>query len=285
MKKVTFGYIVGGEDKHYDNLLRSLESLDRIQQPHEILILDADNRLQQESDQKNVRIVPFPLENIDTNNDSWFKPHYWQMRYHLNKYLETDYCFYLDTDTVIVNDRVDELIEESEDKFLICQHWWVKTLEDYLSNVYVNVSLLKSLDLIDTNKLNVPYFASGVFLFQKEKHDSIFNLFLEKFEIIFNNNNKNFQGITDELILCLTLNELESFKITNGSMNHSSELKQMPLELKDEIFYGKNPQDSDFEKVFIFHNDLKEIYTLSYFNEETQDQTFIRKFKEICLVK
>ena len=39
------------------------------------------------------------------------------MRYHLNKFVETDHCFYMDTDTVIVNDRVDELIEEAGDDF------------------------------------------------------------------------------------------------------------------------------------------------------------------------
>ena len=43
MSKITFGYIVGGEDKHYNNLLRSLESLERIEQPHEVVILDADS--------------------------------------------------------------------------------------------------------------------------------------------------------------------------------------------------------------------------------------------------
>ena len=41
MSKITFGYIVGGEDKHYNNLLRSLESLERIEQPYEVVILDA----------------------------------------------------------------------------------------------------------------------------------------------------------------------------------------------------------------------------------------------------
>ena len=46
MSKITFGYIVGGEDKHYNNLLRSLESLERIEQPYEVVILDADSRLE-----------------------------------------------------------------------------------------------------------------------------------------------------------------------------------------------------------------------------------------------
>ena len=37
--KITFGYIVGGEDKHYNNLIRSLGSLERIEQPHDVVIL------------------------------------------------------------------------------------------------------------------------------------------------------------------------------------------------------------------------------------------------------
>ena len=43
--------------------------------------------------------------------------HIYEKRYELYKHLETDYCFYMDTDTVVINDRTDELIEEAEDKF------------------------------------------------------------------------------------------------------------------------------------------------------------------------
>ena len=135
MSKITFGYIVGGEDKHYNNLLRSLESLERIEQPHEVVILDADSRLEADEDKPNVRIIPFPVD--EEKGEGWFKPHYWQMRYHLNKYVETDHCFYMDTDTVIVNDRVDELIEEAGEDFLICRHWWVPQLQDYLQRVRI----------------------------------------------------------------------------------------------------------------------------------------------------
>ena len=103
--KITFGYIVGGEDKHYNNLIRSLGSLERIEQPHDVVILDADSRLEADEDRPNIRIIPFPVD--EAKGEGWFKPHYWQMRYHLNKYVETDHCFYMDTDTVIVNDRVD----------------------------------------------------------------------------------------------------------------------------------------------------------------------------------
>ena len=77
MSKITFGYIVGGEDKHYNNLLRSLESLERIEQPHEVVILDADSRLEADEDKPNVRIIPFPVD--EAKGEGWFKPHYWQM--------------------------------------------------------------------------------------------------------------------------------------------------------------------------------------------------------------
>lgn len=283
MSKITFGYIVGGEDKHYNNLLRSMESLERIKQPHEILILDADGRLQMEDDNPNVRIVHFPVD--EEKDSSWFKPHYWQMRYHLNKYLETDHCFYMDTDTVIVNDRVDELIEEAEDKFLICNHWWVHTLDAYLRNVRVNVGLIDH--LLDTNNLEIPYFASGLFLFQKDKHDDLFKIFLEKFNSVFDNlpNNTNAQGITDELLLALSLEDFKNYKMTNGSMNHSSEQEQMPLKYQDGTFWGKNPQDDEFKKVFAFHNDTLEFYTLSYFRKPgSASEEFIENFKKVCLV-
>ena len=43
-------------------LLRSLESLERIEQPHEVVILDADSRLEADEDKPNVRIIPFPVD-------------------------------------------------------------------------------------------------------------------------------------------------------------------------------------------------------------------------------
>jgi hypothetical protein len=282
MSKVTFGYIVGGADKHYNNLLRSIESLDRIQQPYEVLILDADSRLEMEDDKPNVRIIPFPVN--EEKDGGWFKPHYWQMRYHLNKYLETDYCFYMDTDTVIVNDRVDELIEEAENDFLICNHWWVPKLSDYLSRVRVNVELVRHL-LDNEEVLDSPYLASGLFLFQKNKHDHIFETFLNKFNSIFDNlpNNSNPEGITDELLLALTLHDTGNYRMTNGAMNHSSEQEQMPLEFRDKTFWGKNPQDKDYQKVFAFHNDLEEFNTLSYFRKPgSVSEEFLSNFKQVC---
>ena len=89
-------------------------------------------------------------------------------------------------------------------------------LKDYLQRVRVNVGLIQH--LIDKEgdepKVDIPYFASGLFLFQKEKHDKIFDTYHEKFDSVFASIPNNAEGITDELLLCLTLNETGGYKTT-----------------------------------------------------------------------
>jgi hypothetical protein len=56
MSKVTFGYIVGGDDKHYINLMRSLKALEeRVKQPYEVVIIDMDDRFY--ADDANIKVV------------------------------------------------------------------------------------------------------------------------------------------------------------------------------------------------------------------------------------
>ena len=66
-KKVTFGFIVGGDDKYYNNLMRACESLERIKQPHEVLIIDMDDRLS--IDAPNVKIVKVDAEEHKKEGD------------------------------------------------------------------------------------------------------------------------------------------------------------------------------------------------------------------------
>ena len=169
MNKVTFGFIVGGDDIYYKNLMRACESLERVKQPHEILIIDMDNRLN--IDDPNVKIVNAEAEKVENEDDrNYFQPHIWKKRYELYKHLETDYCFYMDTDTVVINDRTDELIEQAEDKFLCTQHWWVPTLHNFLVSNQ-KISRVNLGNYIPEDTSSYVYAASGAFLFQKEKHD------------------------------------------------------------------------------------------------------------------
>ena len=117
---LSFGFIVGGDDSYYKNLMRACESLERVSQTHEIVILDMDDRL--EIDDPKVKIVSGSAEKVENKDDrNWFQPHIWKERFNLYKHVETDHCIYLDTDTVVIHDRVNELIKEAEDDFLIAR--------------------------------------------------------------------------------------------------------------------------------------------------------------------
>ena len=71
--------------------------------------------------------------------------------------------------------------------------------------------------LFEEDKVDIPYFASGLFLFQKDKHDHIFETYHKKFDSVFASIPNNAEGITDELLLCLTLEE------TGGCLLYTSD--------------------------------------------------------------
>ena len=80
MNKITFGFIVGGDDIYYTNLMRACESLERVKQPHEILIIDMDDRLK--IDDPNIKIVNAAAEKVENEDDrNYFQPYIWKKRY------------------------------------------------------------------------------------------------------------------------------------------------------------------------------------------------------------
>jgi hypothetical protein len=276
MCRITFGYTVGGEDQYYENLMRSIYSLGRIKEPHKILILDARGRIELAIDHATVIHFPTRVQELGGH----FHPHTWNMRYHLYKFLETDYCFYMDADTLIVNDRVDELIAEAEDDFLICRHWWLPNLVDYLCRIPTNSTLIaKEIQ----GKAEIPFPAAGVFLFQKKKHDLIFMEVNRLFsEIFYDEGALRPVGITDELLLSLALDRCRNYRFTSGAMNHSCDNQQMPLELR-ETFYGKNPYDDEFVRIFAFHNNIYRFKYLSYFFQKNADRNQLtEELKKVC---
>jgi len=267
MSKVTFGFIVGGDDQYYTNLMRACESLERVKQDHEVLIIDMDDRLS--IDEPNVKIVKAKAEKIENEDDrNYFQPHIWKERYNLYKHVETDYCFYMDTDTVVINDRTDELMEEAEDKFLCTQHWWVPTLRDFLSTTKVN--LTNTGDYIPKDTKSYDYAASGAFLFQKDKHNELFEKYDKIFTDIFSDGGLH-SGVTDEMILCLALNEWGNYKFTNGSFNHCAANTQQPLELRDDVWYGSNPQDDEMKPIFLFHSAAQNVATLDQYGTDVEE--------------
>jgi len=240
---ITFGYIVGGEERHYNNLTKSIKSIkDRIKVSYEILIIDNDGKLKSES---NIKVV---------NLDQPRKLHYyWSNRYRLNEFAETEYVMYMDTDTVIANDRIEELIKKSEDKFYICQHWWVRTYGSYLNMNPTDNSVIGKLSgLINYND---PYFASGVFLFNKEKNAKVFEEYWKIFNLCYEQGSEYKTGITDEFMLAHALNITKDYKFCHGSLNHCCEKQLMPIEFKGNNLWGSNPYELEKEKIVCLHCD------------------------------
>jgi hypothetical protein len=161
---------------------------------------------------------------------------------------------------VVIHDRVDELIKEAEDDFLIARHWWVPTLADYMRNVEVDHSGLR--EYLPEELSTYKYAASGAFLFQKDKHDAIFERCAEIYNDIFSDGGLH-NGVTDEFVLCLALNEIGGYKFTNGAFNHCAAADQQDLKLDDGIWYGKNPQEDDWKKVFLFHSSCQNVESLA----------------------
>lgn len=265
---LSFGFIVGGDDKYYKNLMRACESLERISEPHEIVILDMDDRL--EINDPKVKIVKADADSLRNEDErNWFQPHIWRQRYNVFKHVETDHCIYLDTDTVVIHDRTKELIEEAGDDFLVARHWWVPTLYDYLVNVEVDKTGLGK--YLPQDLTSYDYAASGAFLFQNGKHDKLFERYNEIYEDVFSDGGLH-SGVTDEFILALSLNEIGGYKFTNGAFNHCAAADQQDLKFEDGSWYGKNPQEDEWKKVFVFHSSCENVESLQFHSPKFIDQ-------------
>lgn len=253
---ITFGFIVGGDERHYKNLEKSIMSIrDRVKFPHKILVIDNDNIIKSNS---NVRVV-----HLDNPRKLQY---YWSNRYRLHEFAETEYVMYMDTDTVIASDRIEELIERSGDKFFICQHWWVK---DYGSYLRMNSTDKKVVDkLSGVISHTDPYFASGVFLFNKNKNSKVFDEYWRIFNLCYEQGSDYKEGITDEFILAHALNLTGDYKLGPGSLNHCCEKQLMPIQYRDNTLYGSNPFESRVEKIFCLHCDTNRRDPSDSYDEE-----------------
>lgn len=254
--KITIGYCVGGADKYYDSLYRSIRSLERIKSVEfDIVVIDSSNKMKS-SDSK-ITIINLPVLKEEIN-------HFQFMRYQLYKYVQTEYTLYLDVDTVISHDNILELINDSEGKFYITQHFWVTTIRQYIQNVGPSENWVKYL----TSIIDTPYISSGVFLFNKSSIPLLKDV-EDKFNYIYNNDEYK-HAITDELVLSTCLQNYE-YKLANGAINHCS-ASYMPLQFDNDILYGKNPYDCDFKPVTVLHGSSIRQHQGEDFFGELQDK-------------
>jgi lipopolysaccharide biosynthesis glycosyltransferase len=256
--KITFLYTVGGPEIYYKNLEKSLRSLERIKQDYNVVILDSDGKYR--STQDNVKSIHFPIPHPIRH---W----YWFMRYQGHSFIETDYCLYLDIDTVITNDTVDHLIDIAKHDFVSTQHFWVPTVVDYYHKAGVADKWFQKF-----YQKNANYVASGAFFFQPGVHAHIFEKVMERFYEIYGDNPEVFEGCTDEFVLNSVLQD-ENVLMISGAFNHCCEHPCMPLDIDSKgRIIGKNPWEQSMELVTALHCDTSRRDPRKNYHSELQKQ-------------
>lgn len=242
--KLTVAYCVGGGEKYYKCLEKSIKSLSRLKGFEvEIVIIDTNNKLQSHD---NITVFQEKVLKNEIN-------HYQFLRYKLHKYVKSGYTLYLDVDTVLVNDNLKEIINNNKYDFFISRHFWVMSAFDYLNKINPTK---KHFDYLyeDKKSVDYKYIASGIFLFNDKAFD-ILREVEEKFNYLYEVNKDKKIGITDELVLTSVLKKYDNVKLLGGGFNHCAHPPHMPLKVEDGILYGKNPYDINWDPVTHLHAD------------------------------
>ncbi len=238
--KYTFCYIVGGEDKYYDQLAKSIRSLKKIKEGYKIKILDIGKKISSSEG----------IEVIHINKDLSNKYLFWQYKYYITSLIDTEYGIYLDCDTIICNDRLEELCDSIDNSFGVVPHFGIKTF----NNFYLSFPNLANSKFLEINNI-LPtdnFYTAGVLLFKNtEASFRILNETFELHNLIFQQTPLMIEGLYDETFLSMILRQYDH-KILNGSVNHCS-ANYMPIIYENGKLKGKNPFDLEYEDIFILH--------------------------------
>jgi hypothetical protein len=245
-RNVTFFYVVGGEDRHYNNFFRSIKSVkERLTGNPRISVLEVGNRLNRSDYYQLINNVKVP----ECINGSY----YWLQKYIICNLIDTEFGLYLDSDVVIVNDVLEDYIRNCKKGFGSTISSYVKNVKGYFNTRKVSEEYkqtkMNQLDLLESD----PYFTAGVFLFKNTNTSSKIisrTLYLHHEHCVD-------IDLIDELYLSSALKKYgcDSFP---GSFNHTCSIiveDKMPLELRNGILHGKNYFEEIVTPIFTFHCD------------------------------
>ncbi len=219
---ITIVYTVGGEDRHYKNLEKSIRSLERLAFKPNIHVYDM-NRL-----------------GIEVSNELA-----WRSKYEACLQASGDIIWYIDTDMVVVQDYIEETIENLAGRFGLPRHWYIDDTYDYCVKSCPNpeYTYLVIKDFLKFGNSAFP--AAGTFIYENNTDNrnilnSVLDLYktLEKYDIVKNK-------ITDELILnCAAECTLHS------AFNYSFMLGQSMIETLNDKETGNLLGGSQFESTY-----------------------------------
>jgi hypothetical protein len=240
VKKYTFFYVVGGDDCYYNQLAKSIRSLKRLKCDFDIKILDFNEKL---SSENNIQI-------INSNKSINQKHIFWQYKYFITQQLDTEYGIYLDCDTIICEDRLEEIFDRLTNKFGVVQHFYLNNFTKFLyafpSETSANFINKYSINLEDK------FYTGGVFLFKNDTNS--FNILKDTFDMhnqYYLKETDYIEGLYDETFLSTVLKKYNYLNL-NGAINHCC-ANHMPLKLSENKLIGKNPFDLKYEDIFVLH--------------------------------
>jgi hypothetical protein len=279
MNDVTFIFTVGGQSCHYDNMERCIRSIEKKYSNSKFLILEFGNRLKTSENKKVVN-----LENV-INFEAGKKVGFiiWKHKYVGALMIETKYGVYVDTDTVLLNDTLPDIINNIDGGFVVTPHFWVPNIQHYQHKATDRSSIdefikIKSMLRLEDQDL---FFAGGVFVFENNENTrSILKEVLRMYDEYYTG--KDYvKSITDELFLAAALNKRpELIRLCGGALNHCSMGDEnMPMIEKDGILYGKNSFESMWQPITFLHCDISRRDPSEKYNGQIRDT--IRKAFEM----
>lgn len=220
-------FTVGGEKRHYDNMAKSIRSLERLTFVPTIHIYDMNQR------------------GLTVTNESA-----WESKYHAVLEVENDYVVYLDSDTVLIKDNFEQLFERTKGEFSIAAHWYVQDIEDYI------LKCCKP-DVHDRIRAHLKHGyrnlfpAAGAFMYKNtEASRKIVQDILELYKVLREENNGDMTGLTDELIVGALVKPL-----LHSSFNFSFMDRQKLGILSDNTLVGGSDFEESWDTIVLGHCD------------------------------
>ena len=253
---LTLFYTVGGYDVHYENMLRSIQSIRDRGLKCKFLILEFGTKLKSTSDME-------VLDYSDAINFNSGKVGYliWKHKYIGALQVKTKYGMYVDSDTVMASNNILTILENIGSGLAATQHFWVPTIQEYQTKVCTAeflpefLKVKKMLNL--TNK--DPFYAGGSFIFENnDSNKQVFEDVLKWYNEYYTEGKGYVKTITDELFLAAALKKYGGKLLKlGGGFNHCSMGEDyMPMILKDNTLYGRNPYEEDWTPITFLHCDI-----------------------------
>jgi hypothetical protein len=254
--ELTVFYTVGGDSHHYDNLHKSLKSLDRLNARPNVLVLEFGDKLKSSSD---FDVVNLP-DVIDFSSGKKVGYILWRHKYVAALKVQTKYGVYLDTDVVLASNELEHVIDQLDGGIAVARHFWVPTIGAFSSRAVSPESRSTFEDAVLKMGLSEddPFFAGGIFAF--ENNDSarrVFDNTLRYNDDFYRGRGEYVQSMTDELFFAAALKDSPGIvREQGGGFNHCSMGDEhMPLEMIDGRLWGRNPFEILWSPVVALHCD------------------------------